>query len=229
MKTKNPIKHIPIHESLMIGILLAIVGGYLDTYTYITRGGVFANAQTGNMVLMSILLAQGQFVKAIYYLIPITAFFLGVLVTEWIKRTSTALQLTRWEHIIILIELILLLIIGFLPFSVPNAVINVTISFICSMQVNSFRKTKGLPYATTMCTGNLRSSAEHFFIFLSERDPSAGKKCLRYFIIILFFCIGAGAGAVCTTIWAEKSVWGCCVLLFAVLLIFLLHKREKRA
>ena len=41
-------------ESYTVGIILAFVGGFLDIYTYVSRGGVFANAQTGNMVLLAI-------------------------------------------------------------------------------------------------------------------------------------------------------------------------------
>ena len=45
-------------ESYLVGLILAAVGGYLDVYTYISRGGVFANAQTGNIVLLAINLAK---------------------------------------------------------------------------------------------------------------------------------------------------------------------------
>ena len=38
-----------IAEFYGVGVMLAIVGGYLDAYTYISRDHVFANAQTGNM------------------------------------------------------------------------------------------------------------------------------------------------------------------------------------
>ena len=38
-------------ESLVLGLLLAVSGGFFDAYTYLCRGGVFANAQTGNIVL----------------------------------------------------------------------------------------------------------------------------------------------------------------------------------
>lgn len=34
-------------ETFRLGALLTVVGGFLDTYTYLSRGGVFANAQTG--------------------------------------------------------------------------------------------------------------------------------------------------------------------------------------
>ena len=56
-------KRIKIHQitedSLHLGLLLAMVGGYLDAYTFVGRGGVFANAQTGNIVLLGIYAAQG--------------------------------------------------------------------------------------------------------------------------------------------------------------------------
>ncbi len=47
-----------IHETLPIGILLTAVGGFLEAYTYLLRGGVFCNAQTGNIVLLALALAK---------------------------------------------------------------------------------------------------------------------------------------------------------------------------
>jgi len=76
-------------ESFRIGALLAFAGGFFDSYTYIARGGVFANAQTGNMILLAIQLEQGQFMNALYYLIPITAFVCGIFLDEYIKQTTT--------------------------------------------------------------------------------------------------------------------------------------------
>ncbi len=41
-------------DTIRVGLLLAIVGGFLDAYTYLCRGQVFANAQTGNMVYLEL-------------------------------------------------------------------------------------------------------------------------------------------------------------------------------
>lgn len=62
-------------NSLPVGLALAFAGGFFDAYTYLTRGGVFANAQTGNIVLMSLAAARGDAKAAAYYLLPICAFF----------------------------------------------------------------------------------------------------------------------------------------------------------
>lgn len=217
------------HESLIVGIMLALSGGFLDTYTYTLRGGVFANAQTGNLVLMAVKLADQDFLSALYYFIPVTAFFLGVLLTEIIKRRFSEKVFLQWQHVALLLEIALLLIIGFVPRWVPNAVVNVTISFICSVQVQSFRKTKGLPYATTMCTGNLRSAADNFSAFLFKKEPESLKKCLRYLVIIAMFCTGAASGALCSRQFGIGAVWICCTLLGLVFLLLLFDQKFAAA
>lgn len=207
---------IPIQNTLLTGILLALVGGFLDAYTYQFRGGVFANAQTGNMVLLAISVAKGEFLKGLYYFIPIFAFFFGVLVTEWIKNKVTKVKFTGWEHITVFMEAVLLFVVGFLPAGIPDAIVNVTVSFVCSMQVNSFRKSGDLPYATTMCTGNLRSAAENFFLFAGCKKKQAGNRFMVYVTIIFTFCVGAAVGCLLTDFIGGKSVWVCCVILMLV-------------
>ena len=69
-------------ESLLLGALLAVAGGFFDAYTYICRGGVFANAQTGNIVLLGLGLAEREWQHAMTYLLPVLAFALGVVAAE---------------------------------------------------------------------------------------------------------------------------------------------------
>ena len=208
MKGKQPgTAAVPIHETFRIAALLAVVGGFLDAYTYILRGGVFANAQTGNMVLLGVYAAQGRYRQAGYCIIPILAFALGVFITEVFKKYFTEKEFNIYEHWIIAIEIILLSVVGFVPASVPDSVVNVTISFVCSLQVNSFRKMKNLPYASTMCTGNLRSGTEKLFQYVINKETKAGIQAAHYFGIILLFILGAVAGTVLAFLWGIQSIW----------------------
>ena len=50
--------------------------------SYIERGEVFANAQTGNMLLFGVNLSVGNFHKAIYYFCPILAFTIGIMLAD---------------------------------------------------------------------------------------------------------------------------------------------------
>ena len=75
-----------ISESLALGIFLTLAGGFQDAYSYNVRDHVFANAQTGNIVLLGQNIASGNLMHALRYLLPLAAFFLGVYLTEWIKH-----------------------------------------------------------------------------------------------------------------------------------------------
>ena len=119
MKLKSYFKA-TIHESLLTGILLAIVGGFLDIYTYILKGNVFANAQTGNIVLMGLKIAQSDFMGALYYLLPITAFFLGIVISEYIRHKFTNLQYGLYAEIFAIASTTM-------PATIPSAAINATI------------------------------------------------------------------------------------------------------
>lgn len=203
-------------ELFRVGAALAFVGGFLDAYTYLLRGGVFANAQTGNVMFLSIYIAEGKFIKACYYIPPILAFVLGVLVTEYIKLQCEKRDYIKWEHLVLGVEIILLGIIGFLPASIPNGIVNVTIAFVCSVQVNSFRKVHNITYASTMCTGNLRSGTENLFRGIRENNHQLLKNALHYFGIIGLFILGAGVGTLLVHLIGIRSIWICCIILAGV-------------
>ena len=100
-------------NSVILGILLAIVGGFLDAYTYISRNGVFANAQSGNIVLLGVKAAQGQWTEAFLHIPPILAFILGVAVTETFKQPRFVSVLPDTSRIVLLLEIVVLIIVGF--------------------------------------------------------------------------------------------------------------------
>lgn len=208
-------------DSFRIGAILAVVGGFLDAYTYLARGQVFANAQTGNIVLLGVHLSEGDFTKALFYLVPILAFVAGIFVDEWIKHHLDGKMALHWRQTVLLIEFLALIVVLFLPLGKADAFANALVSFICSMQVQSFRKFHGMPYATTMCTGNLRSGTDHLVKYFQTKDPVRKEKSLHYYSIILFFILGAAIGSVGTKLFGSLSLSICCVLLIiAFLMLF---------
>ena len=67
-------------EAMITTAFLTVSSGLKDAYTYCCRGEVFANAQTGNIVLLGANLFSGRFGAALHYLLPILAFALGIFV-----------------------------------------------------------------------------------------------------------------------------------------------------
>lgn len=212
-------------ENFWLGMILACVGGFLDVYTYICRGGVFANAQTGNIVLFGIKMAQGEFYKSLYYLIPIIAFVVGILTAEIIKKKYKNNTRFHWRQIIIVFEMIVLAGISFLPQgNLQNMFANVMVSFVCSLQVESFRKFNGNAMATTMCTGNLRSATECLYKYTNSKDKSQLQSSLQYFGIILFFIIGATIGTVLSNVIGVQTILFSCLGLGVVFILMFIQK-----
>ena len=63
---------------------LIFAAGILGSYTYMLCGGIFCNAQTGNIVLLGIALGTRSWTSALYYVIPISAYALGAFISELI-------------------------------------------------------------------------------------------------------------------------------------------------
>lgn len=210
---------VQMSETMLSGGILAIVGGYLDVYTYLARGGVFANAQTGNIVLLGVNLAEGNWLKVLSYLLPIIAFALGILLALGIRRRFYGGRLLHWRQITIAIETLALVAVAFLPAGELDIVANTLVSFVCSVQVQSFRKISGNTLATTMCTGNLRSAVDYLYRYRQLKDRALLKKGLQYLAIILFFIVGAIIGSVVTRMFDRYAVLFSCVLLAAVFLL----------
>ena len=218
-------------ESFLTGAILSVIGGYFDAYTYIARGGVFANAQTGNIVLLGVKLMQGDLLKALTYFIPIFAFVLGVFVAEYIKKFGNSKHL-HWRQLIILIEIIIVTAAAFMPngekgFKTFDMIVNISISFVCALQVQTFRKIHGIMCATTMCTGNMRSFADNLVHYTDTKDKQSLKNAMKYFLINLFFIIGAIISAFLTNIFGEFSVIFCILGLSAVFILMFKKPSEN--
>ena len=224
MELNEKIREKQMSENFILGIMLALTGGFLDAYTYITRGGVFANAQTGNIVLMGINLAKGDFERVIHYVVPILAFALGILLSEIIKATLKKSRHMHWRQIVVLAEIIILAVCGFIPSGKGNTFVNVMVSFVCSLQVETFRVINGNTVATTMCTGNLRSGTELLFLGIKKKDKKITLRSLTYYGINLFFALGAIAGAIATKFLDVKSIFIASVLLVIPFIILNMYK-----
>ena len=78
MSGKDPVAR-PAHSgaatrTLGFAVLLTGSSGFLDAYTYLERGGVFANAQTANVVLGAIAVVEGRWLQAGQHLLTISTF-----------------------------------------------------------------------------------------------------------------------------------------------------------
>ena len=192
-------------DALPLGLLLALTGGILDAYTYLNRGQVFATAETGNLVLLGINCAMGQWRRAAYYLLPISSYAAGLLTTLALHRRSDRLFF-HWRQFVVLAECLAVAAAALIPQGGLDPLVNCMIAFISAMQVQTFRKFRGCACATTMCTGNLRSGVEALYFHLADNEPGALARAGVYFGLILFFIAGAVVSGLLSPLLAGRTV-----------------------
>ena len=180
-------------ESIRLGVILAFSGGLMDAYSYVQRGGVFANAQTGNMIRLGLALSSGNIQTAFNYLFPILSFAMGILLADVVCVRKDKLASLHWRQVTVLAEAVILVIVSRIPAS-GDRLANALTSLACGIQVESFRKIHGYTAATTMCIGNLRSGTENLHRFLFAKEKGCLKAALLYYGIIVCFVLGAVLG-----------------------------------
>lgn len=219
-------KEVQMSERYRIGLILAVVGGFLDVHTYVCRGKVFANVQTGNIVLFGISLIEKKWWSAFEYFMPITAFVLGVLIAEFVREKCNK-ENFHWRQGILLLEIATLLGVSFIPIGKYDIIANVLVSFVCSLQADTFKKFRGNVYASTMCTGNLRSTSEFLYKFMRDKKRDTFRKSNLYFGIIISFISGGMISAELTKIFLEKAVlFGAMGLVVVFFMLFVDYEKK---
>ena len=218
--------HGQMSEAFITALFLSVSGGLQDVYTYLFRGKVFANAQTGNIVLMAVHAFAGEWGRVLHYLVPLCFFALGVFAAELMHQKLQNLQRLHWRQLVVLCEIVMLFVVGFFP-QEWNLMANALVSFACAMQVQTFRKVRGHAYASTMCIGNMRSGTEALCVYFHTHDREVLCKALTYFGVIGLFAIGAGLGALLSAHMAERGIWVSCALLAVSFFIMFIREEEK--
>ena len=207
-------------ESLTAGVLLALAGGFMDAYSYLCRDHVFANAQTGNLLLLGVHLSQGEWFAAVRYLVPVLAFVAGIALADLFRLIRRGTEKLHWRQVTVALEALVLLGVSFLPQEL-NLLANSLTSLACGIQVESFRKIWGTGVATTMCIGNLRSATQNLCEYRRTRDRQQLLLGGLYFFIILCFIVGAVLGNRGVTAFAEGAIrWAVLPLALAFALMF---------
>lgn len=128
----------------------------------------------------------------------------------------------RWETFLIIIEMLLVVALGFLPESAPYQISQVTINFICSMQYNTFRIAQGVPMATTFCTNHLRQAGIACCKALRIKESQYVKRSLCHLGMIGTFVLGAVISTVLCRRIQGRAIW-CTLIPLGIALLDLLN------
>ena len=162
-------KNYRIFERVRVAVLITFISGFLDAYTFVTQGKRFAGLQTGNFIYLMKSLAEGNLTGASNYLLPISAFMLGAVFTYFARKFAVQNKHLRWHALAGLIIFIGVLITAAMAQFVASKWTVLSLSFIAAVQLESFKRMRGVPYTNTMMTGNLKNMSVFIVQGLVER------------------------------------------------------------
>ncbi len=208
-------------ERLWVFALLMLSGGYIGGFTYFLRGNIFCNAQTGNLVLLSLSLATWNTKLLSYTLSSLLAYSSGILISEFLEGRINKIGTIKWHTYLVGFEIIIIIIIGFIPENFPYEITHLLVNFITAMQFNTFRKAHGLGIATTFCTNHIRQVGSNFVKYLEKNKKVDLITSLSHLTMIVAFLIGVFLAVLIGKYFLGKAIWLAAVFLFIVFLYFL--------
>jgi uncharacterized membrane protein YoaK (UPF0700 family) len=194
-------------RTLWFALLLTLANGFLDAHTYISRGGVFANVQTANVIFSAIDVSKREWAAALAHLWPLLAFIVGVTLASHIKSGRLERVVPHSLRWTMGVQAVALAIIGFVPSSVPYSYVTVPISFLAAVQIGLFRNIGDLAYLPVATTGNMMRFVEAGYDGFVEKHPDPRKAFAVYGSLILAFASGAVIGAVASQAWGVHAIW----------------------
>jgi uncharacterized membrane protein YoaK (UPF0700 family) len=209
--------------TLRFAVLLTVANSFLDAHTYLARGGVFANVQTGNVIFFAIHLSERHWGDSLSRLWPVFAFMVGVAVSSHIKSgrvDKVVAHPLRWT---MASQAAVLAGFGFLPATLSPRLVVVPISFLGGIQIGLFRSIgDDLAYMPLATTGNLRRLVEAGYDIFVEKNSSSRRAFTVYASLIGAFA----AGAFATRAWGLHAIWVPAGLLAVTFILFVIDERE---
>ncbi|MGH7912599.1 MAG: YoaK family protein [Candidatus Dormibacteraceae bacterium] len=206
-----------VGAGLATAAMMTVVGGFIDAYTYLSHG-VFARAQTGNVIFLAVGVVQDRpFAR---FLWPILAYAVGVLLAHALRLASSAR--TRWALAAAIgAQVLVLVVIGTLPTSTAMEAVVLPLSAIGGLQLALFRSAGGITFVSIATTGNLMRFIEAATAAFRRRSREQVRVMAFTALIVAAFAAGAFAGAGTTRVVGHSGIWGAALLQLVVLALFL--------
>ncbi|MHC1479915.1 YoaK family protein [Frateuria aurantia] len=202
---------------LRVAILLLFSAGFMDAFTYLAYGHVFANAMSGNVVQIAVALPQGNWPEIYRHLPPLAAFFPGILAARWLMARAAATPYAQVARRVLTAQVLLLLLTALGIHQLPAFAVTACIAFMSSMQNTTFRTIGPLSYTSVVTTGNLRSLGESIFGWITGDRSKYRGEIQALSSICLAFAAGATTGAVMTHLLHRQAIWVPLAILVIVL------------
>lgn len=198
-------------SALAASAIATMAGGAMDAWVYFAHGHVFANAQSGNVVLMGIAFAGGDVANAATHLPSLLAFATGALTSRLSGQLLKRGRLNS-RNVRLAVACVMLVALGLFVDRMSDRAVTGCIGFIAGVQITSLSHIGSWSFNTGMTTGNLLAGVSALAKALhgsAEEWPHAAVM----FLLCFAFGVGAVAGA-----WLTPRLGGATLLALAALI-----------
>jgi uncharacterized membrane protein YoaK (UPF0700 family) len=193
--------------SLPVGAVLMVATGFLDAYTFLQHGHVFAQAMTGNLALIAVGAFDPSVVAFWRPLVAYLAFLAGVGVMWVWSRAEPQRHVPVPQTATLAIQVVVLAVVGFVGGGRPSVVIVPVIAFVAGMQIAAFRDVGPASFTTTVMTTNSMRTVHALLGALTSQDAEGRVVAGAYGTALAGFVGGAFLGAFSSTVLGDRAAW----------------------
>ena len=111
------------------------------------------------------------------------------------------------EEKLLLFEALICFLLGIMPASWPDQFCQLSLSFICAMQFNIFRKAEGIPMATTFCTNHIRQMGCHLTEAIFFHNEESRKMAKSHGLMLVAFSLGVLTAVLLAKLFGLYSIF----------------------
>lgn len=215
-----------VEDSLKFTLILTIVGGFMNGYSYMLRGGSLVTMQSGNMARIGIAIYMHDDLLLLVSIIPVLGCLIGVTLARVLHTHIKGKTPVFWHKFSINIEIYIFIIVGLVPSGFYDHFLNFIIAVAAGIQFYNVKSYRGYMHGTVIASGNLKNLGHILGDLIVKKDKETLNLFLEYFLLFISFTGGAYLGCLLSWNIGIKAIWFCSAILF--ILIYYLSKDEKR-
>lgn len=198
--------------------------GFIDAFTFITQDGLFASAQTGNIVVMSARLFSGDFLEAVVHVASFVGFAVGAFLAQGIVMRFKDHGWRKYRTYLFL-QVIFLMFVALLQDVMGAYALGFLLGLLAGYELTVFRKIQTTSINNGIMTGNAKNMMNNLYLAIFHNDRAALSTFMTLLAGLLVFMLGAGAGAFILLFGEHWNLWAA-FLLNLIFYIWLLIKKD---
>ena len=192
---------------MLVHYAASMIGGFWGGYTIFNYMDIFANAQTGNLIKLVLLMCEGDFTFVGFMILSFVIYCAGNAFYVLVRRKAKI----SMKIVSLICSSVAVILIGAIPFIRNGYIACYPIVFVAPIQWNAFKNAAGNSSSTIFSSNNVRQAAILTTNFVLTKDKKTGGKAAFYWLTLLSFHIGVALSGVTSLIFGTLSIWFCFV------------------